>query len=41
MAFVSTMILAALRMTGEKARGATLDANELVECLAELNTMME
>ena len=41
MAFVSTMILSALRMTGEKTRGATLDANELVECLAELNGMME
>ena len=41
MAFISTMILRSLRMTGEKARGATLDSNDLVECLAELNTMME
>ena len=30
-----------MRMLGEKARGATLDSNEQVECLAELNTMME
>lgn len=35
------MILRSLRMAGEKARGAPLDANEQVECLAELNTMME
>lgn len=30
-----------MRLTGEKARGATLDANEQAECLAELNTFME
>ena len=30
-----------MRLTGEKARGATLDTNEQTECLAELNTMME
>lgn len=41
MAAVSTMILRSMRMIGEKARGATLDSNEAVECLAELNTMME
>lgn len=41
MAAVSTLILRSMRMTGEKARGATLDSNEQVECLAELNTMME
>jgi len=35
------MILRSLRMTGEKVRGATLDANEQVECLAELNTFMD
>lgn len=37
----STMILRSMRMTGEKARGATLDATEAVECLAEFNTMIE
>ena len=41
MAAVSTMILRSMRMIGEKARGGTLDSNEQVECLAELNTMME
>jgi len=41
MAAVSTMILRSMRMVGEKARGETLDANEAVECLAELNTMLE
>ena len=41
MAAVSTMILRSMRMIGEKKRGDTLDANEQVECLAELNTMME
>ena len=41
MASVSTMILRALRFTGEKTRGATLDSTEAVECLAELNTFME
>ena len=41
MAAVSTMILRSMRMIGEKARGETLDANESIECLAELNTMME
>ena len=38
---VSTMILRSMRMTGEKVRGGTLTADEQVECLAELNTMME
>lgn len=38
---VSTLILRSMRMIGEKARGETLDANEAVECLAELNTFME
>lgn len=41
MAAVSTMILRSMRMTGEKARGDTLDSNEQVECLAELNTFLE
>lgn len=41
MASVSTMILRSLRMIGEKARGETLDSNEQVECLAELNTFIE
>ena len=41
MASVSTIILRSLRFTGEKTRGATLDATEAVECLAELNTFME
>src|SRR3990167_3647855 len=41
MAAVSTMILRSMRLIGEKARGATLTANEQTECLAELNTMME
>jgi len=41
MAVVSTMILRSMRMIGEKERGDTLDANEQVECLAELNTMIE
>lgn len=41
MASVSSMILRSMRLTGEKARGATLDANEQSECLAELNTFME
>lgn len=30
-----------MRLIGEKARGATLDSNEQVECLAELNTFMD
>lgn len=38
---VSTMILRSMRMIGEKARGATLDSNEQVECLYELNSMMD
>ena len=38
---ISTMILRAQRLTGEKVRGGTLTADEQVECLAELNTMME
>ena len=41
MAAVSTLILRSMRMIGEKERGATLDANEQVECLAELNTFMD
>ncbi len=41
MAVVSTMILRSMRMTGEKSRGATLDANEQTECLAEFNTFLE
>jgi hypothetical protein len=41
MAAVSTMILRSMRMIGEKTRGATLDANEQVECLDELNTFVE
>ncbi len=39
--FVSTMILRSMRMTGEKARGETLDSNEQVQCLAEINAMIE
>ena len=39
--YVSTMILRSLRMTGEKARGETLDPNEAVECLYELNSMLD
>lgn len=38
---VSTMILRGLRMTGEKARGETLDANEAIQCLSEINAMIE
>lgn len=38
---VSTLILRSMRMTGEKARGATLTTDEQTETLAELNTMME
>lgn len=30
-----------MRLTGEKSRGATLDSNEQVETLAELNTFMD
>ena len=41
MAAVSSMILRSMRMIGEKARGETLDANEAIECLAELNTFLE
>ena len=41
MAACSTLILRSMRMIGEKPRGATLDTNEQVECLAELNTMLE
>ena len=41
MATVSTMILRSMRLIGEKSRGATLDTNEQVECLAELNTFMD
>ena len=35
MAFVSTMILRSMRLTGEKGRCATLDTNEQTEFLAE------
>ena len=35
------MILRSLRLIGEKARGATLTANEQTECLDSLNAMME
>ncbi len=41
MAFVSTMILRSMRMIGEKARGATLDANEAGECLEEFQTFLD
>ena len=41
MAFVSTMILRAMRLTGEKARGATLTSDEQTETLAELNTFLD
>jgi len=41
MAAVSSMILRSLRMIGEKGRGDTLNANEQVECLYELNSMIE
>lgn len=30
-----------MRLTGEKGRGASLDSNEQVECLAELNTFLD
>jgi len=40
-AFVSSMILRSMRLIGEKARGETLDPDESVECLAELNTFMD
>lgn len=35
------MILRAMRLTGEKVRGGTLDSNEQTETLAELNTFMD
>ena len=41
MAVVSTMILRSMRLIGEKARGATLDANEQTETLAEFNTFLD
>lgn len=41
MAVVSTMILRSMRLIGEKARGATLTADEQTECLAEFNTFLE
>ena len=41
MSAVSTHVLRALRMTGEKARGDTLTSDEQVECLAELNSMLD
>lgn len=39
--YVSSMILRSHRMIGEKARGDTLNATEQVECLYELNSMMD
>ena len=41
MPLVSTMILRSLRLIGEKTRGATLNANEQTECLAEINSMLD
>ncbi len=41
MAVVSTMILRSLRLSGEKGRSDTLTSTEAVQCLAELNTMLE
>lgn len=41
MAAVSSMMLRSLRLTGEKARGDTLNSTEQVEVLAELNTFMD
>lgn len=38
---VSTIILRSMRLTGEKARGATLDSVEAVETLAEFNTFLD
>lgn len=38
---VSTMILRSMRLIAEKERGDTLNADEQVETLAELNTAME
>lgn len=38
---VSTMILRSLRLIGEKTRGATLTSAENIECLYELNSMLE
>lgn len=38
---VSSMILRSMRMIGEKARGDTLNSDESVECLYELNSMMD
>jgi hypothetical protein len=38
---VSTMILRSMRMTGERQRGATLNATEAVEALDEFNTFLE
>jgi hypothetical protein len=40
-ASVSTVILRSMRMIGEAIRGDTLDANEQVECLQELNSFMD
>ena len=39
--YVSSMMLRSMRLTGEKARGATLTSDEQVEVLAELNAFME
>lgn len=41
MAFVSSMILRSMRLTGEKDRAGTLDSNEQTQCLAEFNTFLE
>jgi hypothetical protein len=35
------MILRSLRLLGEKTRGATLTSNENIECLNELNSMLD
>jgi len=41
MAYVSTMILRSMRLTGEKTRGATLTTAEQAETLDEFNTFLE
>ena len=41
MAYVSTMILHSLRLLGEKVRGGTLTSAEGVDCLYDLNSMLE
>ncbi len=39
--YVSSSILRSMRMIGEKTRGATLNSDEQVECLAEFNTFLD